>query len=257
MHSPRPRRRRLVAAAVASTMILFPLVGCGQVRVTTMGTPEGPTIAVGVASDEPGLGYWHDGTYSGSDVDLAKAVARQLGYSAKQIVFKQVRPSTRVTMLDEGTVDMVVADFAMNDETRAQVAFAGPYRSASLDLLIRRDDNTAISEVEDMGGRTACVVSGTQTGETLQTRVPGVRLQERGTYPQCLTSLMVGEADAVAADDAVLASLMGHHDGDHLELVGDSYGDVSFGIAVKKTDTTLAARIQSILETLGSVQSDG
>ena len=75
------------------------------------GLAQGPTIAIGVAADQPGLGFLHGGEYSGFDISVAQYVANTLGFAKKQIVFKQVLPSTRVSSLEDGTVDMVVDAF--------------------------------------------------------------------------------------------------------------------------------------------------
>lgn len=117
LRARRPMRRgfrsRLMAGFAAAFGVILPLsglAGCGQIQVTTVsGAPEGPTIAIGVAADEPSVGAWHDGTYQGFDITIAKYVAAKLGYANKQIVFKQVRPENRRSMLDNGQVDMVVA----------------------------------------------------------------------------------------------------------------------------------------------------
>mgnify|MGYP001660567184 FL=1 len=61
------------AAAFGVILPLSGLAGCGQIQVTTVsGAPEGPTIAIGVAADEPSVGAWHDGTYQGFDITIAK-----------------------------------------------------------------------------------------------------------------------------------------------------------------------------------------
>ncbi len=61
------------------------------------------------------LGFLHGGEYSGFDISVAQYVANTLGFAKKQIVFKQVLPSTRVSSLEDGTVDMVVDAFAADD----------------------------------------------------------------------------------------------------------------------------------------------
>lgn len=93
LRARRPMRRgfrsRLMAgfaAAFGVILLLSGLAGCGQIQVTTVsGAPEGPTIAIGVAADEPSVGAWHDGTYQGFDITIAKYVAAKLGYANKQI----------------------------------------------------------------------------------------------------------------------------------------------------------------------------
>lgn len=86
------------------------------------------------------MGAWHDGTYQGFDITIAKYVAAKLGYANKQIVFKQVRPENRRSMLDNGQVDMVVASWPITDESSAIVDFAGPYLTTSVGLLVRSDE---------------------------------------------------------------------------------------------------------------------
>lgn len=218
-------------------------------RVTTAvsGLPEGPTIAIGVAADEPGMGYWHDGGYSGFEVDVATYVAKQLGYSSKQIIFKQVRPSTRARMLAESTVDMVVAGYGMNEERENEADFAGPYLTVGRDLLIRDDDADEIRHVTDMSGRTACVAD-PDAAQALAAAAPGVQVQERESYPKCVTALMIGEADAVAADDAVLSGLIEDKGNGYLSLVGDQYGEMDYGIAVKDGNKQLADKISAALD---------
>ena len=85
------------AAAFGVILPLSGLAGCGQIQVTTVsGAPEGPTIAIGVAADEPSVGAWHDGTYQGFDITIAKYVAAKLGYANKQD-----RKSTRLNSSHE------------------------------------------------------------------------------------------------------------------------------------------------------------
>ena len=160
LRARRPMRRgfrsRLMAGFAAAFGVILPLsglAGCGQIQVTTVsGAPEGPTIAIGVAADEPSVGAWHDGTYQGFDITI------------KQIVFKQVRPENRRSMLDNGQVDMVVASWPITDESSAIVDFAGPYLTTSVGLLVRSDERGRFTNdagsVGDVGDGTVCAVKG-------------------------------------------------------------------------------------------------
>ena len=48
-----------------------------------------------------------------------------------------------------------------------------------------------------------------------------------------MTALMIGEADAVAADDAIAAGLASNNTGDRLKIVDVPDTTWSYGIAVK------------------------
>ncbi|KAA8826241.1 transporter substrate-binding domain-containing protein [Bifidobacterium reuteri] len=253
----RMRRHVIRAAAVASGMVAL-LSGCGQIQVTAVsGAPEGPTIAIGVAADEPGVSAWHDGTYEGFDVTVAKYVASRLGYANKQIVFKQVRPENRQSMLDSGQVDLVVASWAITDESRAAVDFAGPYLTTGVGLLVRAEDRTTLSadgdSVGELGRRNICVVKGDETASMLLENHSDAVAQERDSYAQCVTALEAGSADAIASDQVVLAGLRQANGPQYSALLTDA-GTVSYGIAVGKGNARLAG---TIAQSLKDMVADG
>ena len=60
----------------------------------TCGADETGKIRIGIKFDQPGLGFKKSGTYVGFDVDVAKYVAKKLGYSEDQIIWKEPPPSS-------------------------------------------------------------------------------------------------------------------------------------------------------------------
>lgn len=105
-----------------------------------------------MAADQPGLGYLHGGEYSGFDIDVAKYVAKTLGYAEKQIVFKQLSPAMRASALTDGTVDMVVDSFSMDGTHDGEADVAGPY------LTVRRRCSSAPTAHPKSPGPTACPI---------------------------------------------------------------------------------------------------
>ena len=141
-------KARYVAAAACAALLAAGAGACGtSVSVVTKGAAQGPTIAIGVAADQPGLGYLHGGEYSGFDIDVAKYVAKTLGYAEKQIVFKQLSPAMRASALTDGTVDMVVDSFSMDGTHDGEADVAGPYltvgRRSSAPTAHRNHQTTA------------------------------------------------------------------------------------------------------------------
>lgn len=259
LRARRPMRRgfrsRLMAGFAAAFGVILPLsglAGCGQIQVTTVsGAPEGPNIAIGVAADEPSVGAWHDGTYQGFDITIAKYVAAKLGYANKQIVFKQVRPENRRSMLDNGQVDMVVASWPITDGSSAIVDFAGPYLTTSVGLLVRSDERGRFTNdagsVGDVGDGTVCAVKGDETVGIFRGNHPQARIQERSSYAQCVTAVQVGSADAIASDMAVLSGLQAANGPQYMDVIADK-GEVSYGIAVSQGTSQLAQKIAEALE---------
>ncbi len=68
------------------------------------------------------------------------------------------------------------------------------------------DSARTITGTDDLAGRTVCVAREASPG-VRNLVAEDVTVSRRDTYPQCETALMIGQADAIAADDAIAAGL--------------------------------------------------
>ena len=229
-------RRALAAlAAVACTMSL---AACGA--------DESGKIRIGIKFDQPGLGFKKSGTYVGFDVDVAKYVAKKLGYSEDEIVWKEAPSKQREAMLQNGDVEMILATYSITDERKNAVSFAGPYFVAGQDLLVRKDDHS-INGPEDLNGKRLCSVTGSTSAATVKEKFASeVQLMEQPGYAECATALFSGIVDAVTTDDIILAGLASASRG-KLRVVGKPFTQESYGVGIKKGDTALAKKINAAI----------
>ena len=229
-------RRALAAlAAVACTMSL---AACGA--------DESGKIRIGIKFDQPGLGFKKSGTYVGFDVDVAKYVAKKLGYSEDEIVWKEAPSKQREAMLQNGDVDMILATYSITDERKNAVSFAGPYFVAGPDLLVRKDDHS-INGPEDLNGKRLCSVTGSTSAATVKEKFASeVQLMEQPGYAECATALFSGIVDAVTTDDIILAGLASASRG-KLRVVGKPFTQEYYGVGIKKGDTALAKKINAAI----------
>ena len=229
-------RRALAAlAAVACTMSL---AACGA--------DESGKIRIGIKFDQPGLGFKKAGTYVGFDVDVAKYVAKKLGYSEDEIVWKEAPSKQREAMLQNGDVDMILATYSITDERKNAVSFAGPYFVAGQDLLVRKDDHS-INGPEDLNGKRLCSVTGSTSAATVKEKFASeVQLMEQPGYAECATALFSGIVDAVTTDDIILAGLASASRG-KLRVVGKPFTQEYYGVGIKKGDTALAKKINAAI----------
>ena len=229
-------RRALAAlAAVACTMSL---AACGA--------DESGKIRIGIKFDQPGLGFKKSGTYVGFDVDVAKYVAKKLGYSEDEIVWKEAPSKQREAMLQNGDVDMILATYSITDGRKNAVSFAGPYFVAGQDLLVRKDDHS-INGPEDLNGKRLCSVTGSTSAATVKEKFASeVQLMEQPGYAECATALFSGIVDAVTTDDIILAGLASASRG-KLRVVGKPFTQEYYGVGIKKGDTALAKKINAAI----------
>ena len=104
-----------------------------------------------------------------------------------------------------------------------------------------------ITGIKDMNGRKACVVAGSDVTDAVRSQAPEASIEERDDYGQCLTSLLIGDVDAVAAGDAILTGLATVKGNGYVQVVGAPFGEERYGIAVKHGNTQLADSIGDIL----------
>ena len=210
---------------------------------------ESGKIRIGIKFDQPGLGFKKSGTYVGFDVDVARYVARQLGYSEDAIVWKEAPSKQREAMLQNGDVDMILASYSITDARKNAVSFAGPYFVAGQDLLVRRGDDD-IKGPEDLNGKRLCSVTGSTSATTVKEKFANeVQLMEQPGYAECATALFSGIVDAVTTDDIILAGLASASRG-KLKVVGKPFTQEYYGVGIRKGDKAFARKINRAIETM-------
>ncbi|MEE8736756.1 transporter substrate-binding domain-containing protein [Bifidobacterium subtile] len=245
----RQRRLRRMACAMLVLAMTSSAAGCGVVAGAS-GEPDGPTISIGVALDEPGVGWLHDGEYSGFDITVARYVAQALGYARKQVNFTQIRPGDAPAALHSGEAQMLVTSMPMDGTQPSGVQSTKPYLLTQQDLLVRTGDKPAIIAPSDLNGKIVCSAQGGGAAARLRQQAPGAVIRERQSYQQCVTALLVGEADAVSADDAVLSGLAFSTGKGYLRLVGQPLGEVLHSVQVRAGEDELVKKIDVVLDTM-------
>ncbi|ROS77174.1 glutamate ABC transporter substrate-binding protein [Cellulomonas sp. PhB143] len=232
-------RRTAVLAGLAACAIA--LTACssdsddGGDGGSTAGSGGGDTITIGIKYDQPGLGFKDGDKYSGFDVDVATYVAKDLGYDADQIEWKEAPSAQRETLLSTGQVDMIFATYSITDERKKTVSFAGPYFVAGQDLLVAEDDSD-ITGPESLNGKNLCSVSGSTSAQRIKDELASkVNLLEQPGYAECVTALSSGQVDAVTTDDIILAGLAAQPGNQgKVKVVGNPFSTERYGVGIPK-----------------------
>ena len=240
------RHVRLLAVAASAALVLSACgddgngdtdTGAGDGGTTAADGGDGGadgSIRIGIKFDQPGLGLRDGDTYSGFDVEIAKGVAEQLGYSEDQIEWVEAPSPQRETMLEAGQVDLIFATYSITDARKERVSFAGPYFIAGQGLLVRADDDS-INGPEDMEGKNLCSVQGSTPAQRIADEYPGVELQEYNTYSECLPALLSGTIDAITTDDTILAGYAAQEQyAGQLRLAGEPFSTERYGVGTPK-----------------------
>jgi glutamate transport system substrate-binding protein len=205
-------------------------------------------LVIGVKADQPGLGLQTGSKYEGFDIEIAKIIAKDLGVAEDKIEWKTTVSANREAFIQQGTVDLVIATYTINDDRKKKVNFAGPYYVAGQDLLVK-SGNTAITGPDSIDGKKICSVTGSTPAKRIQTEHPKASLQLFDSYSKCVDALAQGSIDAVTTDDIILAGYAAQSQfAGKLKVVGKPFSTEPYGIGLKKDDTKFRNWINDVLE---------
>ena len=261
---------KLLAAALAA-LTLMGLTACGAASSETTASPAAGTTAaetaagalnadvqaivdrgvlrVGVKNAVIGFGYQDPitGEYSGMEIDIAKALAEQLGVDVE---FTTVTAATRTELLDSGDIDCVLATFTITDERKQSWDFTTPYYTDHVTVLV--EDSSGIQTLADLKDKLVGVSSGSTSARALTAAMidagildgtgfdkdtfdpatwkNGISFQQFDDYPGISTALAAGQVDAFCVDKSILAV----YKTEGRSYIADEFAPQEYGIATKK-----------------------
>ncbi|GAA5073474.1 glutamate ABC transporter substrate-binding protein [Streptomyces similanensis] len=245
--------RKVTAASAVVLALAVSATACGSGDKKDEGSSGGgKKIAIGIKYDQPGLGQKTPQGYAGFDVDVAKYVAKKLGYNEDQIEWKESKSADRETMLQRGDVEFIAATYSITPEREKKVDFAGPYLLAHQDVLVRADD-ASIKSPADLNSKKLCSVTGSTSAQNIKDKLaPKANLLKYPTYSACLNGLQNKAIDALTTDDSILAGYAAQDQfKGKFKLGGLKMTNENYGIGVKK-GSDLKAKINKALEAMVS-----
>lgn len=204
------------------------------------------TITIGTKFDQPLFGLKGlDGKPVGFDVEIGKLVAKALGISDDKIKWVETVSANREQFIENGTVDIVVATYTINDKRKEVISFAGPYYNAGQDILVLKGNPEGIKGPEDLKGKDVCSVAGSTSEKNISAY--GVNLITTDTYSNCLEPLRNGKVIAVTTDNVILAGLADQNPGE-FEVLSNPFTEEPYGIGLKHDDDAFRDFINDVLE---------
>ena len=207
-------------------------------------------IKVGVKFDQRGFGLKNPTTnqVEGFDVEVAKLIAEGIygEGGGDKVEFVEAVSRNREPFIMDGTVDLVIATYTINDTRKQQVDFAGPYFIARQDIIVKKDDAT-IKSVTDLNGKKVCSVTGSTSEKNLKAKAPQAEVTLFDVYSKCADALADGRVNAVTTDNTILAGFVSDRPND-FKLVEAPFSDEPYGIGLKKGDDTFRDFLNDRLE---------
>ncbi len=204
-------------------------------------------VRIGVKADTPPFGVASGDTYVGFDIDIAMAVAKQLGI--EQVEFVPVTSADRIKRLLHGDVDMVVASMTITRYREKKVDFTLPYFQDGEGLLVKKE--SPIASYLDLAGKTVGCVKGSTSSYYMKQVAPDCATKVYANFDELMAGFDKDEVDAITTDTLILIGLMKNaREPDAYRLAGDRFTTEPYGIAVPENQSRWRDALDSAIQEL-------
>lgn len=209
--------------------------------------------------------YKEGNKFKGIDVELAQAIADELGY---KLVINDMEFESVIINVSNGQCDIALAALTVSESRREHVNFSDSYFNASQYIIVKKDDTTFASVEENEEATAADVEAiienmgssakiGFQSGTTGQYYAEGdeewgfAGFNEAQTTgysngAQALADLKIGRINIIVIDEMPARTIIEKNPND-VKLIEVPLTEEEYAIAVKKDDSKLLADINAAL----------
>lgn len=158
-------------------------------------------VKIGVYDSQPPFAKFEDRKFQGFEIDIAKKIARNIFKNGDgDVEFVAIRHVDKVPFLENGKIDMVVANYTITKEREKVVDFSMPYFAVNVGLLTRVNDK--IRDIKNLRDKTILLKKGTTTEKYFSDL--GYKIRYCTDAESCYKALKNHKGDAYAADNVVV-----------------------------------------------------
>jgi len=252
--------KKLIAFVAVST-IAISMVGCGSNAKKESASSNASALeaikskgklVIGTSADYPPYEFHKevDGKDEivGFDIEIAKQFAKDLGV---ELEIKDMAFDGLLVALQADKVDMVFAGMTPTEERKQNVDFSDIYYTATHRFIVRSGDETKITSMDDLKGKTIGVQKGSIQADIAKEKFGEENLKALDKVTDLVLDLKNNKVDAVLAELPVGEINVSKNTGIAIVkdlVVTDPTGGCA--IAMKKDSTELQAEINKTIKKL-------
>ncbi len=235
-------KKKLMAVLVSVMLVVMAvslcvgLSACGQKNVLKIGV-----------TDYPPMDYEDEsGEWTGFDAEMAKLVAKELGYDG--VEFVEITWDYKITELKSKKIDLIWNGMTVTDELAEEMIFSYSYATNSQVAVIKNTNASVFTDLASMA-EADVVCEGGSAGEAEAVaqfgadNVTGLEAQVNA-----LAEVLAGTADVAFVDYTLAKSQCGKGDYATLMIVeGIELSKEEFAVGIRKEDTALQEGINKAL----------
>ncbi|RMG14583.1 MAG: basic amino acid ABC transporter substrate-binding protein [Planctomycetota bacterium] len=209
---------------------------------------RGKLVVAMNASYDPFEVMGPDGQPVGFDVDLARAIAKDLGV---ELELRNVKWDGIIGVLRTGKADAIISGMSVTPERAEAVAFSTPYFQVGQVVVKRKGDERFRSYRDlDSPDVTVAVEQSTTGEQACKKMLPRAKLLRFEKVTEACVAVRQKKADAVVFDNAMLLKYVSQKAKDELEGLWEPFTSEDIAVAVRKDSPKLLAAVNQTLARL-------
>ena len=226
-------------------VLLLLLTACRADSGTWERIQQDGILRVGLDPTYPPFEIGDENGLRGLDVDLAEAIAEEMGVEAE---FVWIGYDGLYDSLRTGQVDLLLSALVIVPSQMDDFAYSTPYFDAGERLIVPQDSPiTSMDELNSVAVELGA--QGHVEAMAWQKQSPDLEIQPYNTAEEALTAVLQKNADGVVMDGINgRLFLQSHPD---LRILPDPITAEPFAVVVRKGDQTLLKELNGVLAVLG------
>ena len=241
--------KKVILAAIVVVMALtgvFAMVGCNKDSDQAYIENNGEMI-IGYTLFAP-IAYEENGELIGFDIDLAKAVAADLGINVK---FQLINWDTKEVELNAKNIDLIWNGMTLTEDRKTSMECSIPYLNNRQVAVIRKADAAKYTTKESMASAKFTAEKGSAGASIVATEFANSTYNGLNSQAEALLDVKSGTSDIVIIDSVMAGFYCSQPDYADLQMVTSVEFDTEqYAIAARKGDTKFIEKINASLKKL-------
>ena len=184
----------------------------------------------------------------GSDIDLAKAIAKELGVKAE---VSDMNFNTVLASLKEGKADLAISAISATDERKQQFDFTDNYYNPPQVVIINKKNKEIYRNANDLKDKNVGAQKGAIQEELVKTQLKGAKLVTIDKVPNMIVEVNQGSLAATVVEKTIAESYIAQNpDLMIADISLEPAPDEAFAIALPKESSQLQKELNQIIKKL-------
>ncbi|MGV1202844.1 transporter substrate-binding domain-containing protein [Enterococcus hirae] len=184
----------------------------------------------------------------GSDIDLAKAIAKELGVKAE---VSDMNFNTVLASLKEGKADLAISAISATDERKQQFDFTDNYYNPPQVVIINKKNKEIYRNANDLKDKNVGAQKGSIQEELVKTQLKGAKLVTIDKVPNMIVEVNQGSLAATVVEKTIAESYIAQNpDLMIADISLEPAPDEAFAIVLPKESSQLQKELNQIIKKL-------